>query len=243
MSGPGRPPLAWALPLRDGRTARVRCTTAADGDLARHVPSDVLTGRRHEIVPRPWTWLHQVHGARVVTVDAPGDRAGEDADAAITAVTGAALAVHTADCAPVALVADEGLVGVVHAGWRGLVAGVVEEAVEAMRAAGATRVQAILGPCIHPCCYEFGATDLDRVAARYNGAAPHPVRAATQDGRPALDVPAAVAGALAASGAALVATSPTCTGCGDTPLFSHRARGDTARQAMVVWLEDEDGTS
>jgi polyphenol oxidase len=240
MPGPGGPPLAWALPLRDGRTARVRCTTAADGDLARHVPCDVLAGRRREIVPLPWTWLRQVHGARVVTVDSPGAGAGEDADAAITATTGAALAVHTADCAPVALVADEGIVGAVHAGWRGLVAGVIEEAVAALRQAGATRVRAVLGPCIHPCCYEFGATDLDRLAARYDRVAPRPVRTTTRDGRPALDVPASVAGALVASEAELVATSPTCTACGAPTMYSHRARGDTARQAMVVWLEGRD---
>jgi copper oxidase (laccase) domain-containing protein len=107
-----------------------------------------------------------------------------------------------------------------------------------VRQAGATRVRAVLGPCIHPCCYEFGEPDLDVVATRYEGSAPRPLRAATRDGRPALDVPAAVAGALAACEAELVATSPTCTACGDAPLFSHRARGDTGRQAMVVWLEE-----
>jgi hypothetical protein len=71
------------------------------------------------------------------------------------------------------------------------------------------------------------------VAGRYGDG----VRAVTTTGRHALDLPAAVGRALAAAGADLVAPSPACTACGTPPFFSHRARGDTARQAMVVWIE------
>jgi copper oxidase (laccase) domain-containing protein len=125
-------------------------------------------------------------------------------------------------------------VAAIHVGWRGLVAGVVEGAAEAVRRAGGRRVRAVIGPSIHPCCYEFGAADLDRVAARYGGG----VRATTRSGRPALDMPAAVASALAASpDTEVLRAGLGCTGCGTPPMFSHRARGDTARQAMVVWLE------
>ena len=72
-----------------------------------------------------------MHGARVVTVREAGAGAGDEADAAVTTVTGAVLAVHTADCAPIALVADGGGVAVAHAGWRGLADGVVAAAVDA----------------------------------------------------------------------------------------------------------------
>jgi polyphenol oxidase len=246
-----RPPadtaaLSHALPLASGtgpaRVAHVRFTSAADGDLRVDGARTVLDARRRALVAGPWTWLRQVHGSDVVTVDAPGAAAGSRADAAVTAVVGAPLAVHTADCAAVALVADGGdgaggenggLVAAVHAGWRGLAAGVVERAADALRDAGATGLRAVVGPCIHPCCYEFGVADLDRVAGRYGDG----VRAVTTTGRHALDLPAAVARALAAAGADLVAPSPRCTACGTPPFFSHRARGDTARQAMVVWME------
>jgi polyphenol oxidase len=228
--------LAWTLP--SGATAHVRFSSAADGDYAVGQPADELAARRRALVPLPWTWLHQVHGDRVVAVDEPGALAGTEADAAVTASPGAALAIQTADCVPVALVADEGVVAAVHVGWRGLVAGVVEAAERAVRRAGGGRLRAVVGPSIHPCCYEFGVADLDRVAARYGDG----VRATTRSGRPALDMPAAVGSALAAIRDTEVLRAGTgCTGCGTPPMFSHRARGDTARQAMVVWLEP--GTS
>ena len=230
------PPTSLALALPSGLTAHVRFTSAANGDFAVGQRADDLAARRHALVPLPWTWLHQVHGDRVVVIEEPGAHAGAYADAAVTARPGAVLAIQTADCAPVALVADEGVVAAVHVGWRGLVAGVVEAAVHAIRRTGGTRLRAVIGPCIHACCYEFGASDLDRVAVRYGDS----VRATTRSGRSALDLPAAVTSALAAiPSAAVTRAGPGCTGCGTPATFSHRARGDTARQAMVVWLEGD----
>ena len=81
-------------------------------------------------------------------VTEPGEHAGTHADAALTVTPGCTLAVMTADCAPVALLADEA-VGVVHAGWRGLLAGIVEQAVDAIRTLGAgPSLRAVIGPCI-----------------------------------------------------------------------------------------------
>lgn len=219
--------------LASGRVARVRFTTAADGDLAVDGGGPDLDARRRRVVDLSWTWLRQVHGADVVVVDAPGAHAGERADAAVTAVPGAALAIQTADCAPVALVGASGAVGAVHAGWRGLLAGVVERTVAALDELAAGRLQAIVGPCIHAGCYEFGGHELDRLAARYGDV----VRGRTSDGRPALDLPAAVGAALAGAGVDLRVGPGACTACGGPDLHSHRARGDVGRQAMVVWLE------
>ena len=140
------------------------------------------------------------------------------------------LVVLTADCASIALGSPEGVTGAVHAGWRGLVAGVVERAVEAMVALGATEVLGVLGPCIHPGCYGFSEPDLDRVSDRLGDR----VRSRTSDGHPALDLPAAVSAALLAAGARPQAGIDVCTGCGGG-YFSHRARADTGRQALVVW--------
>jgi copper oxidase (laccase) domain-containing protein len=147
---------------------------------------------------------------------------------------GRCLAVLTADCASVALGTPEGYYGAVHAGWRGLEAGVVEEAVEVLYDLGGSQVMAGIGPCIHPCCYEFSSDDLEVLAARYG----ETVRSTTRDSRRALDLPAAVRGALEVAGATLVVDSDICTGC--TPgWFSHRARGDLARQALLVWAEGQ----
>ena len=123
-----------------------------------------------EVDDPSWTRLHQVHGARIVVVDAPGSGTGEDADAAVTTVPGATLAVLTADCAPIALASPEGVTGAVHAGWRGLAAGVVEAAVAEMRRLGASQVDAALGPCIHAECYDIDVPAAVRAALVRAGA-------------------------------------------------------------------------
>jgi hypothetical protein len=214
-------------------SARVRFTDRADGHLglvpAGSSAADDVDAARRRIVDRPWSWLRQVHGSRVAVVDAPGGCAGEEGDALVTSCAGTALAVFTADCAPVALASPEGVVGVVHAGWRGLEAGVIEAAVESMRRLGATTIDAALGPCIRPGCYEFGPDELDRLAAKLGPS----VRARASNGRPALDLPAGVVAALERCGAELVADRGDCTACSEA-WFSHRARGDGGRQATVV---------
>ena len=212
-----------------GRTSHHRFTTRADGDLA--VGSDGVAARRMALVDLPWTWLHQVHGAEVVTVTRPGEHAGAEADAAVTAVPGAVLAVQAADCAPVALLAD-GVVGVAHAGWRVLVAGVLPAAVAAMRAIGAGEVRALLGPCVHPGCYELGEPALGEVEALLGPS----VVSRTTGGAPALDLPAAVSASLAGVGVALDPGGTTCTACAPDTAWSHRARREAGRQAALAWL-------
>jgi polyphenol oxidase len=102
--------------------------------------------------------------------------------------------------------------------------------VATMRALGARAVVAGLGPTIHPCCYEFGAADLDTVAAAVAGG----VRGVTSGGSPALDLPAAVRARLAAVDVEVVVDVDRCTGCGGGA-FSHRVGGDRSRQALFVW--------
>ncbi|HEV2768311.1 MAG TPA: laccase domain-containing protein [Acidimicrobiales bacterium] len=206
-----------------------RFTDRADGDLS--ITAENVEARRRAVVDLPWTWLRQAHGSDVMVVRRPGEHAGRTADAAVTAVPGAALAVQVADCAPVALLGPAG-VGAVHAGWRGVVAGVVGAAIEHMRLLGSGAVRAVVGPCIRPCCYEFGADELDMVATALGDG----VRARTTDGRPALDLPGAVQRSLAAAGVVEVVDEGVCTACSPRH-WSHRARGDRRRQALVAWLE------
>lgn len=209
-----------------------RFTDARDGSFALDEPAEAVRRRRSALTgSREVTWLTQVHGAQVVEVDAPGAGAGQRADAAVTAVPDAALAVITADCAPV-LFTSEAAVGAAHAGWRGLVAGVLPATVEALRRLGAGEITAWLGPCIRARCYEFGIDDLDR-AARALGDG---VRSTTPWGTPAFDVTAAVGASLASAGVERVVDTGICTAC--SPVHhSHRARRDRGRQAGLVWLE------
>jgi YfiH family protein len=184
--------------------------------------------------PEEWCWLRQVHGAVVVAGDPVTARPRSEpprADAAVTTRPGVPLVVQTADCVPVALVGDDA-VGVVHAGWVGLLAGVVEAAVTRMRAVGTGAVRAALGPCIHPADYEFGQADLDRVAAALGSS----VQARTSEGAPALDLPAAVQAALARAGVTDVLDVDVCTFRSDAH-FSYRRDGTTGRQALVAVLD------
>lgn len=135
----------------------------------------------------------------------------------------AKLAVRTADCVPIVLVGRDSI-GVVHAGWRGLAAEVVQKTIEAMGGAG----QAHIGPHIRAGCYEFGAEDLDSVAAALG----NEVRSLTMWGTPSLDLTTAARSAL---GAIPVIDNGACTACSDV-YFSWRARRETARFATVAWM-------
>ncbi len=166
---------------------------------------------------------HQVHGGEVTRVTGPP---GEppDADGQATALKTVAPIVLVADCLPVALAA-EGAVAMVHAGWRGLAAGVLAEGVRALRDVGGRGpVTAAIGPGAGACCYEAG----DEVAAAL-GAAPRADRR--------VDLKAAARRQLAEAGVARVNDVKLCTMCSDRSLFfSHRRDGGrTGRQAGVAW--------
>lgn len=176
----------------------------------------------------PVAYAWQVHGRGVHVVpgpaDVPDDGPVARADALVTVGPRVALAVLVADCVPV-LLADgvAGVVGVAHAGRRGVAAGVVAAAVEAMCAEGAARdrVRAAVGPAICGHCYEVPADLREEVAAVAPAA-----RATTSWGTPALDLPAAVRAQLADAGVGRVEQVGSCT-LEDPRWFSHRAAGAT----------------
>lgn len=200
--------------------ARIRCTDREHGDFS---DVDAAAHPGNDVPPTPWTWMRQVHGSRVVVVGSPGEHAGAEADAAVTATPGCVLVVRTADCVPIVLAGD-GVIGVVHAGWRGLADGIVGATIEAM--GGAT--SAVVGPHIRAGCYEFGQGDLDGVAARLGD---H-VRATTNWGTPALDLTAGVRASLAGLD---IEDAGACTACSDR-YFSWRTRQETARFATIAWM-------
>ncbi len=220
----------------DAGRAIVRFSDRGHGDLnADVVAPEVVAARWRALADRPVAWVREVHGTAVVTVTAHGPNAPVG-DALVTADRAVALGIWVGDCAPVALVSSDGIVGAAHAGWRGLAAGVLGQTVGAMRAMGAGSIVAVVGPCIHAECYEFGAADLDALAARFGDT----VVATTSRGAPALDVPAAVTAALAAEGVAVRPDAFPCTAC-DRRFWSHRARGERERHGMAVWFASDAG--
>ncbi|HEC08986.1 MAG TPA: laccase domain-containing protein [Acidimicrobiales bacterium] len=210
--------------------ARIRFTDRSSGDL--HPESEGVAERRAAVDPRPWTWVHQVHGSEVVEVARPGEGAGRTGDAIVTRCRGAVLAVQGADCAPVVFYSPEGVVGVAHAGWRGIEAGVLSSTVSAMRGLGAVEIAAVVGPHIGPERYEFGEADLRRL----HGVLGFDVATLDREGRPALDVSRAIAGVLHGLGVRLDHDVDRCTATSER-YWSHRASGDRCRQVGLVVLE------
>lgn len=220
--------------------ATVRCSGRAQGNVGDQIDDDPRAVAQHREdfaaaaglpAPSTWVWLRQVHGADVHEAEGPTPPDDPpEADAAVTAKRRLPLAIVTADCAPVVLANDEAI-GVVHAGHRGLAAGVIEAAVERVRARGRGDVHAFLGPCIRPSRYEFGAAELELLAARFGDE----VKGRTLDGRPALDIPAAVRVALARAGVTQFEDCGVCT-AESVAYFSHRRDGATGRQVTVAVL-------
>jgi YfiH family protein len=174
-------------------------------------------------------WLcasRQVHGTTVQRVREVQGSGGEavaiDADGHATGVRGVGAMVLTADCLPVALAGD-GAVAMVHAGWRGLAAGVLEEGVRALRdVGGAGPLAAAIGPGAAVCCYEVGP----EVHAAFGG-----VHRAGEN----IDLREIARDRLLAAGVAQVLDARACTIC-DARFFSHRRQGERAgRQAGVAW--------
>jgi YfiH family protein len=180
-------------------------------------------------------WLHAQHGATVVPV--VGAQAGSassasspDADAMLTTATGLALASLSADCVLVVLAdAVAGVVGTAHCGRPGLVAGVIEATVAALREQGATDIAGALGPSICGSCYEVPQAMADDVCAVVPQAA-----ALSRIGTPALDIGAGVAAQLAALGVDVRRRVGGCTR-EDPALFSYRRDHRTGRQAALIW--------
>lgn len=176
--------------------------------------------------------MRQVHGAEVVVACAPWSTGVPAADALVTRERGLALAVLVADCTPVLLAAPaEGVVGVAHAGRRGMAAGVAGRLVEAMRALGAGELVGRVGPSVCARCYEVPAALREEVAAERPES--HSV---TRHGTPSLDVAAGVLAQLAPHCADL----EEIAGCSRerADLFSHRRDGPaTGRFAGLAWLD------
>lgn len=223
----------FAFTTRDGGVSR---PPYASLNLGTHVgddPGAVAENRRRvatAVGASDLVVAEQVHGTAVVEVTGPWSGEPPQADALVTRVPRLALGVLVADCTPVLLAApDEGVVGVAHAGRKGMAGGVVPALLAAMRELGARTVVGRVGPSICPRCYEVPQALREQVGAQVPVA-----RSVTRTGTPSLDVAGGVLEQLAPH-CADVAQLPGCTAERDD-LFSYRRDGVTGRSAGLVWL-------
>lgn len=216
-------------------------------NLATHVgeaPAAVLA-RRNDLmqalaVPAMPLWLNQVHGATVVRHPGPAARGSAGpplgaptADAAVTEDADAVLAVLTADCLPVALTSRDGRrLGLAHAGWRGLAAGVLEATVAALGVAPHD-LMVWLGPAIEPAAFEVGAEVREAFLARDRGAGPCFVP--NTRGRYQADLEGLARRALAALGVTSIHGGGFATFGDAERWYSHRRDPGSGRMATLLW--------
>lgn len=240
---------------------RVRClqTTRQGGvslppydsfNLGDHVgdAAEAVAANRALLAPHlPGTpvWLAQVHGTRVLELPADKGGPGEEgpreegpweADGVVSRSPGQVCAVMTADCLPVLFCDRAGtVVAAAHAGWRGLLAGILENTVTAMGIAGA-EILAWLGPAIGAEAFEVGAEV--RAAFLARDAASASCFWAGAAGRYWADLQGLARQRLAACGLQSVQGGSGCTYRDSEAFFSYRRDGHTGRMASLIWLED-----
>lgn len=179
-------------------------------------------------------WLSQVHGVRVVDAAEANGIVAPEADAAFARRSGVACAVMTADCLPVLFCDDAGtVVAAAHAGWRGLLAGVLEATIAAMGVPGAD-LMAWLGPAIGPQAFEVGGEVRDAFMEASPDAAV--AFAPTTDGKWLADIYQLARQRLAAQGVMRVFGGNFCTVTDEDRFFSYRRDGQTGRMASLIWL-------
>jgi len=239
----GAPPSVHALvTTRNGGVSAGALATMNLGKGAGDTSEAVAENRSRlrAFLPSAPRWLHQVHGAAVAIHGAEEDRRPVVADAAITRESGVVCAVMTADCLPV-LIADRrgSAVGVAHAGWRGLAAGVLERTVAEMKSlgAGTDDLVAWLGPAIGPRAFEVGPEVVEAFVSTHPRSNAHFVRGAP--GKWHADLYGLARQRLTDCGVGSVGGGGFCTKTDATRFYSWRRDREGGRMAALIWLAPE----
>jgi polyphenol oxidase len=237
----------WQLPrgVRAAFTTRRGGVSAAAWDsfnLATHVgddPAHVAANRARlrsllSLGAEP-AWLNQVHGVAVSDVDAAGSSIPVTADASVSAQGGSACVVMVADCLPVLFASRDGArIGAAHAGWRGLLSGVLEATVQALKAPGRDLL-AWLGPCISREHFEVGAEVREEFVKQDPCASAYFDRNAR--GRWQADLVGLAKRRLGQMGVTEVSGGTWCTFADRERFYSHRRDGKGGRLAALIWRE------
>ncbi len=235
---PDWPAPAGIQALQTTRQGGVSIAPYASFNLGSHVGDHPLAVARNRMLlntrlPSEPVWLEQTHGTLVVNADQAGCR--PQADACLARQRGAVCVVMTADCLPLLLCDEAGsVVAAVHAGWKGLAAGVVEAAVLAMRVAPQS-LMAWLGPAISQEAFEVG----EEVRAAFVAAQPHAAAAFIpgQQGKWFADIYALARLRMSALGIRKIYGGDRCTYREQEQFFSYRRDGVTGRMGTFIWME------
>lgn len=209
-------------------------------NLGDHVADDAEVVQRNrqrlrEQCPSDPVWLKQVHGN--VVVNAAKVDGVPEADASFTTQASVVCAILTADCMPVLFCDQRGsVVAAAHAGWRGLAAGVLENTVAAMRAAGANDVMAWMGPAIGPQKFEVGS-DVVQAFAHLGAVVESAfMPLAERPGKFLANLPLLVKCVLNKQDVMHIAGGRDCTVSDAQRFYSFRRDGVTGRMASLIWI-------
>jgi YfiH family protein len=221
----------------------LNCGPGSKDEAGNVVQNRALVAETLGVEPGRLLTLHQIHSATAVTVEQPLDPEAPQADAIVTGTPGLAIAVLTADCAPVLFCDPQArIIGAAHAGWRGALSGIVEATVAAMEGLGAKRerIVAAIGPAISQKAYEVGSDFVESFLANEPDSSAFFITD-EGSGEPHFDLPGYVWERLIRSGVGSIADLGLCTYCDETRLFSyrrsqHHCENDYGRQISAIVL-------
>lgn len=208
------------------------------GDDSAHV--DENWRRLREVIgDAPIARCHQVHGKSVRIVTRANINERPEGDGMVTAERGILLAVASADCVPILMTDARGnIFGAIHAGWRGVIAGIAQEGVRAMEALGARprEIRAALGPSIGQCCFEVDDDLAHRFAREVRGSEHH--SRAGRPGKSHLDLRGIIADQLMCAGLPResIRNVGPCTKCANARFFSRRAEASSGLQLSFIGI-------
>ena len=222
--------------LPDGKLVISLISDSDDGDFSlAQQPENYLAENQRKLYKGEWNWLTQEHGTEIVWLEDDERSFGIRGDALATSSSQKVIAITVADCLPLLLTEQSGILSLMHLGWRGIEEGLLEKTLQFIRTKSSEPITAVLGPCIDTCCYEFGQNELRILVEKYG----EKIVGRTNKGSIAFDMRACVKEILKSSNVEIKYEEDSCTKC-DSRYWSFRADGTGKRQVMIAWKQEND---
>ena len=222
--------------LPDGKLVISLISDSDDGDFSvAQQPENYLAENQRKLYKGEWNWLTQEHGTEIVWLEDDERSLGITGDALATISSQKVIAITVADCLPLLLIEQSGILSLMHLGWRGIEGGLLEKTLQFIRSKSSEPITAVLGPCIDTCCYEFGQNELRILVEKYG----EKIVGRTNKGSIAFDMRACVKEILKSSNVEIKYEEDSCTKC-DSRYWSFRADGTGKRQVMIAWKQEND---
>jgi len=220
--------------LSDGNTIVSLVSEIEDGDFsANQNHAGALRENQSKLHSGEWNWLSQEHGTEIVWLDENERAFGDKGDALGTSSSQKVIAITVADCLPLLLIEEGGILTLLHLGWRGIEQGLLEKAIQLIKTKSDEPMSAVLGPCINSCCYEFGQNEMDDLVEKYGPK----IIGETLTGALSLNIKECVREILKSCHVEVKYDDAFCTNC-DPRHWSFRAEGTDKRQVMIAWKEE-----